>query len=197
MIRSRRRIAMTATTISTARNGERPWWLTLINGILAVVIGGILLWSLYTTQARLYLALVQLFGIWWMVQGILDIVAIFVDPARRGWKLFMGLISIISGGYVLMYPIATAVLLPKIFILVLGIWGLMYGILLLIMAFQGGGWVAGIVGVLWIIFGLALITNYYSFDKWLSVIWFAAWFAIIGGIALIVKAYSQRPVQNL
>jgi uncharacterized membrane protein HdeD (DUF308 family) len=53
------------------------------------------------------------------------------------------------------------------------------------------------VGVLGIIFGLALITNYYSFDKWLSVIWAAAWFAIIGGIALIVKAYSQRPVQNL
>ena len=40
----------------------------------------------------------------------------------------MGIISIIAGGYVLMYPIATAILLPKIFILVLGIWGLMYGI---------------------------------------------------------------------
>ena len=95
-----------------------------------------------------------------------------------------------------MYPIATAVLLPKVFLLVLGFWGLLYGVLLLIMAFQGGGLVAGIVGVLGIIFGLALITNYYSVDKWLSVIWAAAWFAIIGGIALIVKAYSQRPLQN-
>ena len=45
---------MTATTsISTARGGERPWWLTLINGLLAVVIG-----------------------------GVLDIVAIFVDRSR-------------------------------------------------------------------------------------------------------------------
>ena len=187
------------TTFGTPSYSQKPGLvqavgiMTLINGILAVVIGGFLLWSLLTTQARFYLALIQLLGIWWMVQGILDIVAIFIEPSRWGWKLFMGIFSIIAGGYVLMYPIATAVLLPKIFLLVLGAWGLMYGVMLLVMAFQGGGLVAGIVGVLGIIFGFALITNYYSVDKWLSVIWVAAWFAIIGGIALIVKAFDQRP----
>ena len=186
----------TAKVVPTSQAWQHPWWLTLIRGVLAATIGGVLLLSLLKTQVNFYMAVIQVLGIWWMVEGILDIVAIFIDPSRWGWKLFTGIVSILAGGYVLMYPIAAAILLPKIFLLLLGIWGLMYGILLLVLAFQGGGWVAGIVGVLGIIFGFALITNYYSFDKWLSMIWVAAWFAIIGGIALIVHAFNRRSARN-
>ncbi len=103
--------------------------------------------------------LVTFLGIWWMVQGIFDIIAIFIDNSMWGWKLFIGIISIMAGFYILSYPIVSAIALPKIFVLVLGIWGLMYGIILLIMAFQGGGWGAGILGVLGIIFGISLMAN--------------------------------------
>ena len=72
----------------------------------------------------------------------------------------MGIVSIIAGGYILMYPIATGLGVPQIFVLMLGIWGLMEGIILLIMAFRGGGWAAGILGVLAIVFGGILIANY-------------------------------------
>src|SRR4030095_17164275 len=100
--------------------------------------------------------------------------------------------SILAVSYVLMYPIAAAVALPKIFVLVLGIWGLMYGIILLIMAFQGGGWGAGILGVLGIIFGIALMANYYVAGMGLSMLWTAAVFAFFGGIVMIVQAFRQR-----
>jgi uncharacterized membrane protein HdeD (DUF308 family) len=91
-----------------------------------------------------------------------------------------------------MYPLASALVLPKIFVLVLGIWGLMEGTVMLIMAFKGGGWAAGILGVLGIILGLVLIFNYSSPGMGLSMIWAAAVMGVIGGIALIVQAFRQR-----
>ena len=39
-----------------------------------------------------------------------------------------------------MYPVAAAIALPQVFLLVLGIWALIEGIILLILAFKGGGW---------------------------------------------------------
>ena len=46
--------------------------------------------------------------------------------------------------------------------LILGLWGLMQGIILLFLAFKGGGWGAGIMGVVAIIFGLILMGAYGS-----------------------------------
>jgi uncharacterized membrane protein HdeD (DUF308 family) len=68
----------------------------------------------------------------------------------------------------------------------------MYGIILLIMAFQGGGWGAGILGALGIIFGIALIVNYYAVGMGLAMVWTAAVVGVVGGIALIFQAFRQR-----
>jgi len=180
------------TAVATQTQPGRPWWLTLISGILATIVGAVLLWSPAKTKVDTYMLLVTFLGIWWMVQGIFDIVAIFIDHSMWGWKLFIGIVSIIAGSYILMYPIASAVALPKIFVLVLGIWGLMYGIILLSMAFQGGGWGAEILGVLGIIFGIALMANYYVLGMGLSMLWTAAVFAFFGGIVMIVQAFRMR-----
>jgi uncharacterized membrane protein HdeD (DUF308 family) len=171
---------------------QRPWWLTLISGILATIVGATLLWGGLGNKVQTYMLLVTFLGIWWMIQGIVDIVSIFHDSSMWGWKLFIGIVSIIAGYYILSYPIVSAIALPKIFVLVLGIWGLMYGIILLIMAFQGGGWGAGILGVLGIIFGLALMANYYVVGMGLAMLWTAAVFAFFGGIVMIVRSFQQR-----
>jgi len=183
---------MTTATAVQAKTNQRPWWLTLISGILATVIGAVLLWSPAKTKVDTYMLLVTFLGIWWMIQGILDIIHIFTDHSMWGWKLFIGIVSIAAGFYILSYPIASAIALPKIFVLVLGIWGLMYGFILLFMAFQGGGWGAGILGVLGIIFGLALMANYYVLGMGLSMLWTAAVFAFVGGIFMIFQAFRQR-----
>ena len=130
---------------------QRPWWLMLIEGIALFVIAAVLLWAPIKTRVNTYMLLVQLLGLYWVIQGIFNIVAMFMDHSGWGWKLFIGIVSIIAGGYILMYPIATGLVLPQIFVLMLGIWGLMEGIVLLIMAFRGGGWAAGILGVLAIV----------------------------------------------
>jgi uncharacterized membrane protein HdeD (DUF308 family) len=183
---------MNMTTASQVQTKQRPWWLTLIAGILALIVGAVLLWAPAKTKVETYQLLVAILGVYWLVEGIFDIVSIFVDHSMWGWKLFIGLISIIAGGAILMYPVAAALTLPKIFVLVLGIWGLMYGVILLIMAFQGGGWGAAILGILGIIFGIALMVNYAVPGMGLAMLWTVAVFGVIGGIVLIIQAFRQR-----
>jgi uncharacterized membrane protein HdeD (DUF308 family) len=180
------------TTATQTQTSQRPWWLTLINGILAVIIGGIMLWGAAEAKVETYLVLVTFLGIYWVIEGIFNIIYLFVDHSMWGWKLFLGVISIAAGSSILSYPILSALALPKIFALVLGIWGLMYGIILLFTAFRGGGWAAGILGTLGIIFGISLMLNYYVLGMGLAMLWSASVLAVIGGIAMIIQAFRQR-----
>jgi uncharacterized membrane protein HdeD (DUF308 family) len=188
----RMEMATMEVTATQAQTKQSPWWLTLVEGILALVIGGIMLWAPAKDKIEVYQLLVAVLGLWWLVDGIFKIVSIFIDHSMWGWKLFIGIIGIMAGAYVLMYPIAAAIALPKIFVLVLGIWGLIYGFSLLFMAFRGAGWGAGILGALGIIFGFALIANYAVVGMGLTMLWTASVFAVVGGIALIVLAFRQK-----
>ena len=183
---------MSATSATSRETKQRPWWLTLIGGIMVFIIGAVLLWAPAKTKVETYQILVAFLGIYWLISGVLDIVHMFQDHTAWAWKLFLGIVSIMAGGYILMYPVASAVALPKIFVLVLGIWGLMQGIVMLFMAFKGGGWAAGILGVLGIIFGGILIANYSMPGMGLTFLWVAAISALIGGVVMIIQAFRQR-----
>jgi len=184
--------AMTDTPAMSFKSKPRPWWLMLIDGILVFVVGAILLFASPAAKVDVYMFLVWALGFYWIFRGILDIVSMFIDRTAWGWKLLIGIVSIVAGGYIIAYPVASALALPKVFILVMGIWGLMYGIILLIMAFQGGGWGAGILGVLGIIFGFILMSNYYAPGMGLAMLWTMAVFALIGGIVMVVQAFRLR-----
>ena len=182
---------MTATAVQTKQQ-QRPWWLTLVMGIAAVIVGGVLLFGSFTQQARMYFLLIELVGIWWLVDGIMNIVHMFMDHRAWGWKLFMGIVGIIAGSWILIYPVYAGLELPRIFVLVLGLYGLLEGIMLLVMAFRGAGWGAGVLGVVALIFGIILTLNYDEFGMGLSLIWVAALFAFFGGFVMIFMAFRDR-----
>jgi uncharacterized membrane protein HdeD (DUF308 family) len=171
---------------------DRPWWLVLINGIALVIMGAILLFAPGKTKVEFYQIMVAVLGLYWIIEGIFTLVNMFMDHTAWGWKLVMGIISILAGGYILMYPIVAAVTLPKIFVLVLGIWGLMQGILYLVLAFKGGGWGMGILGGLMILFGIYLVANWAAPGMGLAMIWAVAITGLIGGILMIFQAFRQR-----
>ena len=116
--------ATPAPSATSMQTKQRPWWLTLIMGILAFVVGAILLWAPAKNKVDTYQLLIAVLGFYWLISGFVGIISMFVDHTAWGWKLFMGIISIIAGGYILMYPIAAAVALPRIFVLILGLWAL-------------------------------------------------------------------------
>ncbi len=183
----------TASASPTALESKaRPWGFLLIQGICMVLIGAILLWAPAKTKVDTYQILVALLGIYWIIAGVLDLVHMFTDHTGWGWKLFMGLISIIAGIYIVTYPIAAGIALPKIFVLILGIWGLIQGTVALVLAFKGGGWGLGVLGVIGIVFGIILIANYAVPGMGLAMIWVAALWAFIAGFFVIYRAFQQR-----
>lgn len=177
---------------ATMETKQRPWWLSLLAGIVAVLVGAVLLWSPAKTKADTWTVLIAILGIYWLVTGFLEIIGLFTDRTAWGWKLFIGIVSIVAGAYILMYPIASALALPRIFVLMLGLWGLLQGIIMLIMAFRGGGWAAGILGALAILFGGALVANYSVPGVGVATVWAVGVIALLGGIFLIVQAFRTR-----
>jgi uncharacterized membrane protein HdeD (DUF308 family) len=167
---------------------QSPWWLILLSGILSVIVGVLLL----TVPAKTVFALTLVLGIYWIVQGIFTLVGMFMDHSAWGWKLFIGILSILAGIAILSYPLYSAIALPALFVLILGIQGLIYGIVMLIMAFKGGGWGAGILGALSIVFGLILMSNWASLAAVVTLVWAAAFFALFMGLIQIFQAFRQK-----
>jgi uncharacterized membrane protein HdeD (DUF308 family) len=183
---------MTASEATAMPTRQRPWWLNLILGFSLIIIGAVLLWAPAKAKVETYMLLVAALGIYWLIWGIMELVSLFIDHTAWGWKLFMGIISILAGGSILVYPIAAAVALPRTFVLVLGIWALMQGMMMLFMAFKGGGWAAGILGVISIVLGLILMADYLKLGSGLAMIWAAAIWALIGGAVMVFRAFKQR-----
>jgi uncharacterized membrane protein HdeD (DUF308 family) len=177
---------MTATELETKQS---PWWLVLLGGILNIIVGLLLLFAPAKTAAILVFVL----GIYWLINGIFILIGMFEDHSAWGWKLFMGIISILAGLFIIIAnPLIASIAVAGAILLVLGIQALIVGIIMLVMAFKGGGWGSGILGVLGIIFGLILMFNFTSPGWIVALVWVAAIFAIIGGIAMVVKAFQQR-----
>ncbi len=167
-----------------------PWWLFLIEGIAAIILGLLLL----SNPATTIVVLIQFLGIWWLVSGILDIVGIFIDRTAWGWKLFSGIVGIIAGLAILQHPIWAPILVTNVLVILLGILGLMQGIMGLIGAFQGGGWVSALLGVVSILFGLVLLFNQLAagLGLWLVV----GIIAIVGGGVAIWQSFQIKKMQN-
>jgi uncharacterized membrane protein HdeD (DUF308 family) len=91
---------------------------------------------------------------------------------------------------VLQHPLWSAIAIPTYIVYIVGFLAIFEGIGGLIHAFQGGGWGAGILGILLIIFGLILL-----FNAWigLAVLPFVlGGFMLAGGVAAIVVSFSLR-----
>ncbi len=178
---------MSADAMSFKTN-QAPWWVTLMSGLMSIVIGLLLLTSPVKTAVTLVIAL----GFYWIIIGIFTLVAMFVDHSAWGWKLFMGVLSIIAGVIILRYPLISVLTIPAFLILMMGIQGLITGIIGLVLAFKGGGWGAGILSAISAFFGLVLILNFTSPTLILSLVWITAVIAVVGGIFEIALAFKQR-----
>ena len=163
-----------------------PWWLILIEGFLAIIVGILL----FTSTAQTMVGLIVFLGLYWLIKGIFDIISMFVDHTAWGWKLFIGIIGILAGLLILRNPLMSTFVVPVIFTWVLGFYAIMAGIVMLIQAFKGGGWGIGILGVLSIIFGVLLLANIWVATLVLP--WVFGILAIVGGIFALILAFRLR-----
>ena len=176
---------MTATTLQK-QAASIPWWVVLIEGIAAIILGILLLINPGSTTVLI----IQFLGIYWFIDGIVSIVRIFIDKTAWGWKLFSGIIGILAGIAIIQYPLWATLLVPTVMVWLFGFFGIIIGVIGLIQAFQGAGWGAGILGVLSILFGILLLANPLVGAVTLPFIF--GFLGIVGGIAALAMAFRLK-----
>jgi len=180
---------MTAFAQRTEEKGF-PWWLVLLEGIVAAILGLFLL----TAPGATLFVLIQVLGIFWLVGGLFRIISIFLESSLWGWKLVGGVFGILAGIVVMQHPLWSSVLVPAIYVIILGIQALISGGVSLVLAFSGGGWGAAILGALSVIFGLVLLFNVWIGVAVLPFILGAV--GIVGGGLAIAVAFAMRSMDR-
>lgn len=163
-----------------------PWWVVLLEGIIAIIVGLFLLYRPAVTT----IFLLQILGIFWLAEGILSFIGALIFSGNRLWKLLSGILSIIAGALILMYPIYSPIIVLAFFVIFIGIWAIINGIVKIALALKGGGWGTGIIGILTVILGLLLLSN--SLAGVLILPWIFGFFLILGGLGAVIGGLKMR-----
>lgn len=163
-----------------------PWWVVLLQGIAAVILGLLLL----SAPAMTMVVLVRIVGIYWFVSGIFSIVAIFIDSTMWGWKLLAGLLGIIAGLIVLEHPLWSPFVVGGLLIIILGVEGLLIGLINLYQSFKGGGWGIGVLGALNVLVGIVLLAN--PLQAIIALPFVVGVLGLAFGIVAILAAFQMR-----
>jgi uncharacterized membrane protein HdeD (DUF308 family) len=176
--------------LSFSEAANRVWWYPVVQGLIAVVIGVIVM----ANPTASVLFLVILVGILLLIEGIVGI----VDGIRRRgmpdarWRLVRGVLGAIVGAVLLFWPEATVGVLA----IIAGAWAIVAGILALVAGFglrqvPGSGWGWGVFwGLLTLGFGLALI---FSTGSTVAVLaWIVGLYAVLSGAVLVIAGFVVR-----
>ena len=152
----------------------------LLGGIISLVFGILLLTR---TEGTIQVVML-LVGLWWLIEGLFNLLAIFIDRSNWGWSLLKGALGVLAGLLVLNFPLVGGAIYFSLMVIIMGVIGLLFGLIGVVAAFQGGGWKAALFGVVSAIIGLLLIFN--SLVSAQILLWiFAVLLIIQGGLALI------------
>lgn len=177
---------------ATVNTESGRWWLPLVEGILAIILGLMFLANPSVTSMTFVLGL----GLYWFAVGVVDIIGIFQDRRNWGWKLFTGVLGILTGGLIISgmlwrdNPLGTTFVVGAGFTWMLGITGIVYGTLKLIAAIGGAGWWSGVLGGLVAVLSIMLFMN--PLAAVVALPWSLGVVLIAGGILLVVVALRMR-----
>ncbi len=104
-------------------NLQKNWWVLTLNGVLAVLFGGL---ALFASETML-LSISMYFGLLILVGGVLLLLGAFDQKRKeKNYSLMLteGLVSIILGIIIIIYPGQTL----RLFLIFIGVWALLLGI---------------------------------------------------------------------
>ena len=174
------------STYAGRRGESLPWWLVLLEGIVAALFGLLLLFAPGATL----LFLVQVLGLYLFIAGLFRIIGVFVDSSLWGLKLAAGVLCILAGILVLRHPMWSGVLVPTVLVFYVGFLSIFQGGIGIYLAFRGGGWGIGVLGALGILFGLILVSNPIIGVATLPLA--LGIFMLAGGVVAVGQAFRMR-----
>jgi uncharacterized membrane protein HdeD (DUF308 family) len=102
--------------------------LSAIIGVLSVIVG----FALLRTPFQSVEVVIFVIGVFWVAQGIVTFVRAFSHTQGRGWGIVIGILGIVAGIIILVYPISSAVTLA----LIGGIWLIILGVMQIVTGIQ-------------------------------------------------------------
>lgn len=158
----------------------------LLGGIISLVFGILLI----TRTQGIIEVIMLLLGLWWLIEGLFQLLSIFIDRSQWGWKLIGGMLGVIAGLLVLNFPLVGGAVYFGVMTILIGALGLLFGVFAIIGAFRGAGWGAGLFGAVSVIIGLFLIFNVYLSLNIL--IWIFAILLIVQGLIAVLIGVTQK-----
>ncbi|MGB3779721.1 MAG: DUF308 domain-containing protein, partial [Tunicatimonas sp.] len=137
----------------------KNWWLFLLNGLAAMLFGGVALFYPETTLR----VLVGYFGVLAIFLGVFLVLAALMNRSGANlWTFWLleGILNLVIGAVILVYPEITV----SVFLVVLAIWAILIGAIQLISAFQlrrvvRHRWPFVVNGSLALLFGIIILVN--------------------------------------
>ena len=174
-------------TVAARADQSNIWWVFLLQGIAALIFGGLLL----AAPAATLLAMTVFLGLYLLFIGVLELVRVFVDRSQPWiWSLLIGILGIIAGIVVLNHPVLAAIALPTTIVIYLGVVSLVMGVAGIIGGFTGGGIGSFLLGAVSAVIGFLLLGA--PMMTALAVPFVFGILLLIEGIALIVFAFRVK-----
>ncbi len=165
------------------------WWMPLVRGLSLVLIGIFM----FTQPGATLLSLLWFMGIYWIVDGVFSLVeGVRGHPEKsRLWMFISGIVSILAGVFILGNPIVAGLVSGTFLAYLIGITTIISGVMM-IFAGRDGHWTwwGLIMGILYIIFGLFMVTH--PVATLATLVWLFSIWAIVGGVFAIVLAFQLR-----
>ncbi|GCE30527.1 hypothetical protein KDA_60110 [Dictyobacter alpinus] len=130
------------------------WWVVLLQGILAIVIGILILLGPF----KFAIFMVRLLGAYLFVSGLLQFFNMFRRKEYPGPEILLASTGLLAGLLIMLFQLWSVVLLPPIALLIGAVLGIAYGIMQIIQGFTGEGIDNVGVGLLSTVIGLILLT---------------------------------------
>jgi uncharacterized membrane protein HdeD (DUF308 family) len=176
---------MSTTAVPTEQSNI--WWVFLLQGIAAILLGLMLL----TNPAATLLALVTFLGFYLLITGVLALVRVFVDRSVPWiWTLLIGIIGILAGISVLNHPLLATLTVPAVLVIILGVEGLVMGALEIVRGLRGGGFGSFILGAFNVLIGLVLLSS--PLSAAVAVPFVFGVLLLVQGVSLIIWAFRVR-----
>jgi uncharacterized membrane protein HdeD (DUF308 family) len=168
----------------------QSWWVYALRGVAAILFGVLAFISPGTT----ILALVLVFGIYAIIDGVLAVIAAFQirEVVNQWWVVLLeGLAGILLGIIALVYPSVTAGAL----LLLIAFWAIFTGLMEIIAAIRlrreiSNEWSLILSGVLSVILGIILVIL--PSVGAVGLIWAIGLYAIFFGLLMLYLAFKVR-----
>jgi uncharacterized membrane protein HdeD (DUF308 family) len=171
----------------------KNWWMLLLRGIAAIIFGALALaWPGLTL-----LTLIQVYGVFALVDGLLAIVAAITGgaPAPRWWLAVVGLLGIATGLAMFAMPGVTALVL----LYFIAGWAIATGVFQIIGAINlrkeiDNEWYLILGGIVSVLFGVGVMMA--PGAGALALLWVIGLYAVFMGVMFIALAFRLKKLAH-